>query len=296
MLLIGINILWGASPLAAKIALAHVPPMTLAFARFSLAALLLYALANGLRVDLRVQRRDWKLFWAMGGLGLALTYLLYYVGVQHTTVADAALLTAAEPVFLAGLSITLLHERLPFGKITGVVLGLLGVILIVWRGVRLAHASAASGDLLIAVSLVFEALSVILGKRLVSRYPAITVTTYQMLTGAIFLGPFAVAEVWRTGWRPVTGMSAVPVYLSILYLVLFCTVLAYTIWFTLLDTRDASELSVFLFIQPVVGALLGVIFRHDPFTVTTLGGASLVLLGIALINRRPPDPTYLTPT
>ena len=87
--------------------------MTLAFARFWLAAVLLYALAGALRVDLRVARRDWGLFWAMGGLGLALTYLLYYVGVRQTTAADAALLTAAEPVFLAVLSVLLLRERLP---------------------------------------------------------------------------------------------------------------------------------------------------------------------------------------
>ena len=81
-----------------------------------------------------------------------------------------------------------------------------------------------------------------------------------------------------------------------LYLVLFCTVLAYSVWFLLLDRHSASELSVFLFVQPVVGAMLGVVFRHDPLTRATLVGAASVLLGIALINRRLPDPTYLTPT
>ncbi|MBV9850022.1 MAG: DMT family transporter [Armatimonadetes bacterium] len=296
LLLLGINALWGGSSLAAKIALTHVPPMTLAFARFGLAAVLLYALAGVLRVDLRVRRRDWRLFWAMGGVGLALTYLLYYAGVCRTTAADAALLTAAEPVFLAVLSVVLLRERLPAAKIAGIAFGLLGVVLIVSRGGRLPHGgSSASGDLLITLGLVCEALAVIIGKRLLSRYPAVAVITYQMLAGAVILGPFAFAEIRHTGWRPTLDAAATPAYLGVLYLVLCCTALAYTVWYTLLDRRAASELSVFLFVQPVVGALLGVVFQHDPLTRATLAGAVLVLLGIALINRRPPDPTYLTP-
>lgn len=295
LLLLGINALWGGSSLAAKIALVQIPPMTLAFARFSLAAILLYALAGLLRVDLRVRRQDWGLFWAMGGLGLAVTYILYYIGVGRTTAADAALLAAAEPVFLAALSIVLLHERLPAGKVVGIGCGLLGVILIVLRGGHLMHGSASSGDMLIILGLVFESLAVIVGKRLVSRYPAVTVSTYQMLTGAIILGPFALFEICQTGWRPSGGLSALPALISLLYLSLCCTVLAYTVWFTLLDRRDASELSVFLFVQPVVGAFLGVVFQHDPLTRATLVGAGLVLAGIALINRRPPDQTYLKP-
>ena len=296
LLLLGINALWGGSSLAAKIALTQIPPMTLAFARFSLAALLLYGLASVLRVDLRVARRDWGLFWAMGGLGLALTYLLYYTGVRRTTAADAALLTAAEPVFLAGLSVALLRERLPSGKVAGIILGLLGVVLIVSRGSHRTLGGAALGDLLIALGLVFESLAIILGKGLVSRYPAVAVSTYQMLTGAVLLAPFAAAEIWRTGWHPSFEPAASPALFGLLYLVLFCTVLAYTVWFLVLDRHEASDMSVFLFVQPIVGTLLGVVFRHDPLTRVTLAGAALVLLGIALINRRPPDPTYLTPT
>src|SRR5579875_3083746 len=85
LLLIAINILWGGSSLAAKVALgtpAHpgLPPMTLVFARFSCAALLMYLAAWRLKVDLRVARRDWSRLWLLGVLGLAITYLLGYLG------------------------------------------------------------------------------------------------------------------------------------------------------------------------------------------------------------------------
>ena len=105
LLLVGINILWGGSSLAAKIALgtqAHpgLPPMTLAFARFSVAALLMYGVALALKVNLAVARSDWARFWAMGVLGLALTYLLEYQGIAQTSASESALIISTQPVFL----------------------------------------------------------------------------------------------------------------------------------------------------------------------------------------------------
>jgi len=60
-----------------------------------------------------------------------------------------------------------------------------------------------------------------------------------------------------------------------------------------LDKREAGEMSVFLFVQPVAGAFLGAYFLGDKITASTVAGASLVLLGVGLINRRPDLP--LTP-
>ncbi len=287
LLLVGINALWGGSSLAAKVALTSVPPVTLAFARFSVSALLLYALAGALRVDLRVARRDWGLFWAIGALGLALTFLLTYAGLARTTAADSALIHAAEPVFLAALSVLLLGERLGRTKMLGIAAGLAGVLLVVTRG-GLGFSGAASGDLLIALGLVFESLAIILGKRLVARYPPLTVLTYQMLTGAALLAPCAAVEAAHNHWLLPVGLWSGPAGAGLLYLILFCTVLAYAVWYGLLHRHTASDLSVFLFVQPVVGAVLGVVFLHDPLSPATVAGAALVLLALALIRRPSP--------
>ena len=292
LLLIGINLLWAGSSLAAKIALHSIPPMTLAFVRFSLAALLMYGIALLRSVDLRVARRDWGRFWVMGILGLALTYLLSYAGIQRTTASESALIIAAEPVFLGILAYFFLREKLYFMKVAGITAGLVGAYLIVAHGWRLPVISGlVIGDLLIAFGLVFEAGASILGKGLVARYPAITVMTYQMTSGAIALAPFAGWELIRTGY-PI-ALPPAPALWSLLYLVIPCTVFAYTVWFTVLDKREAGEMSVFLFVQPVAGAFLGAYFLGDKITASTVAGASLVLLGVGLINRRPDLP--LTP-
>lgn len=303
--LIGINVLWGGSSLAAKIALGSpqhpaLPPMTLAFARFSLAALSMYAVAKLLKVNLAVARRDWPRFWMMGVVGLAVTYLLSYLGIARTSVSDASLIIATEPVFLAILAFFFLRESMPPAKIGGIAAGLAGVYLIVNGGFHPRPFSGmVVGDLLIALGLTFEASSSILGKGLVSRYPAISVITYQMISGAIALAPFSLWELFHSpASDPLSLLTRPSVALSLLYLIVPCTVLAYTVWFSILDKHEAGEMSVFLFLQPIVGTALGAYFSHDAVTRFTITGAVLILSGIALINRRPslPLPPPLPPS
>ncbi len=289
-LLIGINLLWAGSSLAAKIALHSIPPMTLAFVRFSAAALLMYGIALGRKVDLRVARRDWGVFWAMGVLGLALTYLLAYQGLRLTTASNFALLHATETVFLSVLAFFFLGEALPRTKLVGIGLGLVGVYLIIANGFTIRSFShSAQGNLLIALALAFEASSSIVGKNLLARYPPLSVVTYQMLSGAVALAPFSAFELTRQigSGHPLTLPPAGALW-SLLYLILPCTVLGYLVWFSILDKSNASEMSVFLFIQPVAGALLGSYFLEDKITVFTVSGAILVLLAVGLVNRRPP--------
>ena len=285
LLLIGINLLWAGSSLAAKIALHSIPPMTLAFSRFALAAVLMYGVALVRRVDLSVARHDWGRFWVMGILGLALTYLLSYAGIQRTTASESALIIAAEPVFLGILAYFFLREKLYARKVAGIAVGLGGAYLIAAHGWRLPLISGlVLGDLLIALGLVFEAGSSIIGKGLVARYPAVSVMTYQMTSGAIALAPFAAWELIRSGQT--LALPPAAALWSLFYLVIPCTVFAYTVWFTVLDKREAGEMSVFLFVQPVAGAFLGAYFLGDKITTSTVAGGLLVLLGVTLINRR----------
>ena len=293
VLLVGINLLWAGSSLAAKIALSSIPPMTLAFTRFSVAALLMYGIARVRKVDLGVARRDWGAFWAMGVLGLAMTYLLAYQGLRLTTASNFALLHATETVFLSVLAFFFLKEALPRTKLLGIGLGLAGVYLIISDGFSLPSLSHSTlGNLLIALALAFEASSSIVGKNLLARYPPLSVVTYQMLSGAVALAPFAAYELTHqiAAGHPLILPPASALW-SLLYLIVPCTVLGYLIWFSILDRCEASEMSVFLFIQPVAGAALGAYFLDDKITLFTVIGAVLVLLAVGLVNRPPPEPS-----
>ena len=292
--LLFINFLWGGTTVAAKIAMNYVPPYTLAFLRFSLAAVLMYGIARFRRTDMRVNRSDWGRFWALGVLGLALTYILTYLGILRTSAANAALLIATEPIYLTVLSAFLLYEVLTRRRIAGIALGIVGVYLIISNGLVLRHTSEATmGDLLIAGGLAFEALSSIVGKELVSKYPTMTVMSYQLTLGALALAPFALSDLWNFNRSHATLHFHLSAVLALFYLIVPCTVFAYTVWFALLDKHEAGDMSAFLFLQPVVGALLGVLIEGDAFTRYTWAGAVFVLTALFVIpqcKRNNPGP------
>ena len=284
-LLVLVNVIWAGSAVATKTALVDVPPMLLAFARFSFSGLLLYALALWRGVDMRVVRRDWLAFWAFGTFGLCITYLFVYAGIHRTSATVSSLLIASEPVFITVLSYLILHEQVTQMRVAGVVLGLAGVYLIIENGWRIHDLSGGGlGDILIATGLLFESGSVVVGKRLVGKYPPLSVVTYQMTIGAIALAPFAAYDFFHVvHYGHPLHLSAATIW-SVLYLILPCTVLGYMVWFTLLESCGPGEMSPFVFIQPVVGVLLGNLIRHDVITVPIAAGGCLIVGGIAVIT------------
>ena len=257
-------------------------PFRLAFFRFAVAGVLL--LLWGWWRDptsLRVRREDWPDFLRLALLGMCLTYVFNYSGMALTTGTSAALLMATEPVWIALFSILFLKEKLTIARSVGIGAGLLGTIFVILStqapGQALSLTGGAMlGNVLIVLSLLFESGAVMSVKRLTSRYNGRTIVTYDFLIGAVMLLPFALGEAVRSG----PTVPTVEAWWSFAYLLVPCTLIAYTLWYRLLEVADASEVTVFIFLQPVVGTFLGVVWKGDPFNRVTMAGAVCVLLGM----------------
>jgi drug/metabolite transporter (DMT)-like permease len=289
------NLLWAGAYVTGKIAIgtdgsAGFGPFRAAFFRFAAAGAVL-ALWGLVRApeSLRVRREDLPRFGRLALLGMCLTYVFNYTGLALTTGTSAALIMATEPVWIAVLAVLVLRERLTPTRGLGVLLGLGGALLVIvstTQPVNGADGSAAAsaamlGNALIAASLLWEASAVLTVKRLVARYPGPVIVTYEFLLGSLLLAPFA---AWETAARgPIAPSPAA--WGAFLYLLGPCTLFGYTVWFKLLEVADASELSVFIFLQPVAGTLMGVFLFRDPFTAVTALGAALVLAGVGGITR-----------
>ena len=263
-------------------------PFKAAFFRFATAGVLL-ALWGLWRApsSLWVCRADWPAFGRLALLGMCLTYTFNYTGLKLTTGTAAALIMATEPVWVALLAVFFLRERITAARGAGVVLGLAGALLVILSSQRPeaagtpAASAAMLGNLLLVISLLWEACAVLTVKRLTERYSGRAIVTYEFLLGSVLLAPFAAWETVRFG--PISPTPAA--WWAFLYLLGPCTLIAYTVWFRLLEVTDASELTVFIFLQPVIGTLLGVFWFSDPFTTVTGLGAVLVLGGVAGITR-----------
>src|SRR5487761_260030 len=281
------NALWAGTYVAAKVALRDLNPVELNALRFLLASLLLApALLRGWRA-IPHDRRSLATLAALTLLGFVLNKAFEYFGLALSTASDVALLISTESLFTAVLSWTLLRERVTASGVAALGIGLVGVYLIVERGFlpNLGGATGSGriiGDLLVIFSLLLESGYTILGKRTLTRMPPLLFTA-ATLVGSLFVWlPAGAVAVARAG-LPHLSLAG---WLAVIYMALVATVLGYWLWFRALSVLDASTAAPTLFIQPLLGAALGVWLLHDQVTWAMWLGGSLIFMSLLLRHER----------
>ena len=274
-LLVLINVLWSGSSVAGKQALNDFGPITLALVRFLPSGVLLYALECRAGHRPVYARRDWPALFALGSVGIALAYAIFYSGVMRTTSSDSSLMFACEPLLIALFAVAFLRERLRPLQWLGMFAGVYGIWLI---------AGQATGNVLALVALTVESSMSVVGKRLTERYRGLTLCAAEMLIGSACLAPFA---VWECITRPphLTWAGAA----GALYLCLACSAFCYGVWYRLLARYPVSTMGAFILVQPLFGPAWGWLLRGEPLKRVSAIGGVLVVVGLiltSLVRRR----------
>lgn len=280
-------VIWGGTFIATKIALQEVSPATIVWLRFAMGIVILGA-AVFLRKEFTLpQRNEWAYFALLGFIGVAFHQWLQSNGLQTAQATTTAWIVASTPVFIALLGWLVLKEKLGWMRIGGIALAAAGVLLIVSKGNISALFSGRAGtigDLLVLISAPNWAIYTVLSRRELEKHPAARMMFYVMLFGWLF------TSVWIFGFGP--GLSEIgrlnlKGWVAILLLGIFGSGLAYIAYYDALQVLPASQLGVFLNIEPLVTTLLAASFLGEPITFIVLFGGAIILLGIYLVNRKP---------
>lgn len=281
------GLLWGTTVPLTKLALAWLDPGWLTVVRFALAAPLLVALAaagrrTGRRARLRAAASPAIVAW--GAFGYGIVIVLQNAGIARTSVSHAALLVGGTPILVALIAVGLGRSAVGPVSWAGFAVALTGVAGIAADG---GGAATLTGDALVLASLVLSAGFVVAQPRLLSGRDPVAVTAVQFAAAAVAALPVA--------WI-LDGVPAAPVHASAVLaatgLVVGGTLAPFTL-FAYGQARVAPEIAgAFLNLEPVVGAVAGVLVFGDPVGLPQAVGGVAVLAGIALtalplISRRP---------
>jgi drug/metabolite transporter (DMT)-like permease len=288
VVLILANVVYGSSYAVSRVVLEHMGPATLSFCRLAIGSLVLVPLALAQRREDRpLSRSDrWSIFW-MGLFGFAAAFAFGNWGLRLSTATNAALLITVEPVSLILFSPLVLGERLTRREGVGALLTVVGATVVVLNGIPGASVAIAPhwrGDLLLVLSGAAYAGYSLFGRDVLARHRAVPVTAWSILWGLVVMAPFTVAE-WLAGDRPDWTQAAI---IGTLYLGLVITALGYLIWNWGLERVEAPRLAIFVNIQPLAGALLGVVALGEALTIYTVAGGVLILVGVhtAVLAKR----------
>jgi len=222
----------------------------------------------------------WRFVW-MGVFGFAGAFAFGHWGIARSTATNASLLIIVEPISIMLLGPAVLGDRLTRREKAGAGLALLGTVIVVVNGIPgLTRALAPHwrGDLLLVLSGLAYGSYTLIGRDVLRRRDPLDVTARSIVWGSAAMAPLALLE-WAGGARPVLTASGA---LGALYLGVVITALGYLLWNWALARAEASRAAVFVTVQPIAGALLGVLFLHEPLTMFTLAGGALVVLGLCL--------------
>lgn len=286
MVLLLSNVVFATGYSVSRIVLEDVGPVTLAMTRLTIGALLLVPWAWRGMAAAKLSREDHWRIALMGVVGFTLAFALGNWGLAHSTASNAALLITVEPASLILLSPLLLGERLSAREAVGAALAIAGAAVVVVNGVpgfTQALVPHWRGDLVLILSGAAYAAYSLLGRPVLLRHPALVVTAYSIVWGAAAMLPLAALE-WASGARSAWTPGAVA---GALYLGVVMTALGYAVWNWCLERVEAPRVAVFLNIQPLGGALLGVWWLGERLTVFTVVGGLLILAGLHLtVNGR----------
>ena len=281
-LLIVLSILWGGSFLFGKVAVAEIPPLTLAFFRVLIAAMLLWIVVRATGMAMPRSLADWMPFFVLGFLNNVVPFSLILWGQQEIGAGLASILNATTPLFTVVVANAFLaDERLTSGKVAGVLLGLVGVAVLVGldtlQGLG-SHVWAQFACLGAALSYGFA----VTYARRFRGMPTTAVATGQLTASSLILLPIIL--IVDTPWT--LSMPSVNVWLSVLALGSVSTALAYILYFRIIKTAGATNAALVTLLVPVSAILLGVILLGERLAATDLVGMALIGLGLAAIDGR----------
>jgi drug/metabolite transporter (DMT)-like permease len=279
-------IFWGFSFIATKMALKEMNPFTLLTLRFGIGGFLL--LLVQLQRDRRFLRSfsptDWLFIIFLAIVGISGHTLLQAFGLLYTTAVNTGWIVAVMPIFITVAARFYLAEPITLGKFGGILLGFIGVFLVISKGVfsiSIFRFDSTFGDFLVLISALTWTTFTVGGRRFLLKFSPLPAITPIIIVGGFITFPFTCLE-WE--WNVLFHLS-LSGWISILFLGIFCSGLAYLFWYSALEKKDSSVVGMYLYLEPLV-TLIGAYFLLDEgIQSITLVGGGMILLGVYLATR-----------
>jgi len=271
-------IIWGANWVNMKIGLQYATPMNYLFQRlffstFMIAPFLLL-LKNGIRKDSKVIVNVTILC-----VIYAVSIIFLMLGLESESSGISAIVTFTQPLFVFGLSAVFLKNEITRTKVAGVLVGFAGIGIIYLEKVGSSGGTVLS-ILFLLLSALTWAITIVYYKKISDVVHPYWISFSQVAIGSIVVLPFAL----MTGG--IKLIFELPYILSIVYLTVLSTVLAFFIWFYLLKNEDATTVSSSSLMIPVIALISGMFILGETVNLYQVIGVVMVLSGIFFVNRK----------
>ncbi|PCK86234.1 EamA family transporter [Rhizobium sophoriradicis] len=281
-LLVLLGLIWGGSFFFARIAVQHVPPLTLVFLRLLLAALALHVYIAG-RLDIYpILKARWREFLILGIINNVLPHALIFFGQTRIGAGLAAILNATTPIWTVLIANYLTSdEKLSSAKIAGCLVGLAGTIVLIGPSISTGSEAPLWALLLPVLAAVSYGFAATYGKRF-KGVPSPVTAAGQLTASSLIALPLSLLadRPWELAAPPLDAL------LAILALALLSTAFAYILYFRIMAMAGATNASLVTLLVPPSAIVLGVLFLGERLSLAELAGMALIGIGLVILDGR----------
>ena len=283
LILLILSLIWGASFLFIKVAVATIPPFSVAFGRTALAAVLLYLVLRSRGLKMPGWGPVWGTFLLMGLFNGAVPYTLITWAEIHIDSGLAAIVNALMPLF----TVLLAHlftgdERLNWMKVVGIFLGFFGVVTLIGPAALKGLGKDVLAQSAVMAAALCYAIAIIYGRRLREITPLVSAT------GQLFCAAFLTLPMILVFDAPWTLSPSFISVAALTCLSLLGTALAYLLYYYLLQRIGSTNLSLVTYLLPITGVFWGALLLGERLHWSAFLALGLILAGIAGVNNRLP--------
>lgn len=231
-----------------------------------------------------IENKDFLRLIICAFFGMGINMLTFFKGLEYSTPINSAVIITTTPILVFIFSAFLLKEQLTKPRIIGVLVGFLGALLLVIYNGQL-HDRAPNiplGNMLFVVNAGSFALYLVFVRSLSQKYHPIQLLKWLFLIGLIVCSPVTWTEFKEVTWSaiPFSGLWRIG------FVVIGTTFLTYLFNIYALKTLKASTVSVFTYLQPVMGIMFAIMVGADKLTLVGTFSCAAVLFGVYLVTKR----------
>lgn len=286
LMLLLLSVLWGGSFFFIGVAVKAFPPLTIVSLRLGIAALMLWLILVLKGFNVADMFKHWKVFLILGLFNNVLPFCLIVWAQGHITSGLASILNATTPIFtviVAGLFLS--DEPMTMNKILGVICGFIGVFILLGissDSLQLGNLKIMAESAVLIAAFCYSIASVF-GRKIAKM----DIAPLQAATGQISLSFLLLLPITFYFEAPLSlPMPSYSVWLALGGLAVLSTVLAYYIYFKLLETSGALNLMLVTFLIPISAIILGVSFLSEVLQFNQIIGMLIIGMGLIFIDGR----------
>ncbi|MEY2618851.1 MAG: hypothetical protein RL522_1853 [Pseudomonadota bacterium] len=279
-------LIWSTGFIVARYGMPHAPPFTFLAVRYALSVACFVVWALTTRAVWPSDRRQW---WHLGVTGV-LMHAGYLGGVWAAVKLGmgaglSSLLVGLQPV-LTGLWLSALGGEVTRRQWTGLVLGLGGLVLVVWQKLGLGEVNAA--NLAFAVTaLVSITAGTLYQKRFVQPCDVRTANLVQLAAAFVVTLPLALMETESPRWFTAAGALNTELVGAMAWSVLGMTIGGSSLLYLLIQRGAATRVTSLMYLVPPTTAMMAWVLFDEPITALTVAGVALTAIGVSVVVRSP---------